>query len=117
MDKVEEALKSCPFCDGGGWIIEDRDGPLLYRPQCKRCGGGLGGFTARNEAVTTWNRRSPPSPDAEALAGRLEERAEESARFAGEHAISLVETGWLEWIEDAYTDLRQAARLIRGSGR
>ena len=41
-------LKPCPFCGCDGWIVEDRGDhscePLLYRPQCKMCGGGLGGF-------------------------------------------------------------------------
>jgi len=48
-------LKPCPFCGCDGWIVEDRGDhgcdPLLYRPQCKMCGGGLGGFQYRDNAI------------------------------------------------------------------
>lgn len=62
---MSDELKRCPFDGGEGWIVEDRDGPLLYRPQCKRCGGGLGGFELRADAVAHWNRRAPEQQPAE----------------------------------------------------
>ena len=55
-------LKPCPFCGCDGWIVEDRGDhscePLLYRPQCKMCGGGLGGFQYRDNAIMVWNTRA-----------------------------------------------------------
>ena len=54
-------MRECPFCGCDAWIIEDRGDngsePLLYRPQCKMCGGGLGGFQFRDNAITAWNTR------------------------------------------------------------
>lgn len=56
-------MKPCPWCASAGWVIEDYgiDGrePLLYRPQCKACGGGHGGFDMRARAIAAWNRRTP----------------------------------------------------------
>lgn len=59
-------LKPCPFCGGDLLVVNDRgDGgcePLLYRPQCQKCGVGLGGFNTRAEAIATWNRRAQTFP-------------------------------------------------------
>lgn len=51
----------CPFCAGDLIVVEDRGDnqcePLLHRPQCCRCGGGLGGFDRRSDAIAAWNHR------------------------------------------------------------
>lgn len=65
-------LKPCPFDGGEAWIIEDRGDrgslPLLYRPQCKKCGADRGGYRTKAEAVEGWNRRAPAP---EAVAWRM----------------------------------------------
>lgn len=73
-------LLPCPFCGGPASTIEDRGDngcePLLHRPQCKVCGGGLGGFNTRPEAIAIWNRR--------ALSPRSLEGMEEIVRVIGD---------------------------------
>ena len=65
------ALRPCPFCGFFAHVILDR-GDLrrrntLWRPQCKQCGGGLGGFDTMNLAIAPWNWRDPAAivPDPE----------------------------------------------------
>ena len=66
-------MRECPFCGCDAWIIEDRGDngsePLLYRPQCKMCGGGLGGFQFRDNAITAWNARPQAYPDCHVCGG------------------------------------------------
>jgi Lar family restriction alleviation protein len=61
-----ETLGTCPFCGGAAHLVDDRGDngceSLLYRPQCKMCGGGLGGFDTKAQAIAAWNRR--PHQDA-----------------------------------------------------
>ena len=68
-------LANCPFCAGDGWLIEDRGDNgcevLLYRPQCRQCGAGLGGFDHPEEAAEAWNTRTRAPSDA-ALVEALE---------------------------------------------
>jgi Lar family restriction alleviation protein len=63
MSRSEEVeLKPCPFCGGEGWIVVDAANtyqPPLWRPQCKACGGGLGGLDSKAEAIAAWNTRAP----------------------------------------------------------
>ena len=60
-----EAMRSCPFCGGDGRVIPDPCNKyrsnVLYRPQCDRCGGGLGGFDTSVFAIAAWNKRDDRS--------------------------------------------------------
>lgn len=64
------ALLPCPFCGGAGHIIPDQGNQyrsnVLYRPQCDRCGGGLGGFDTSVFAIAAWNTRDPSASEADA---------------------------------------------------
>ena len=68
---MTEAMKSCPFCGGEGRVIPDPGNQyrsnVLYRPQCDRCGGGLGGFDTSAFAVAAWNRRAPADVEMEEM--------------------------------------------------
>lgn len=55
-------LLPCPFCGGDGRVIPEVGNHfhprLLYRPQCGKCGGNLGGFESRPQAIAAWNTRA-----------------------------------------------------------
>lgn len=77
-------LKPCPFDGGEAWIIEDRGDrgslPLLYRPQCKKCGADRGGYRTKAEAIEAWNRRVSAAPSEGGERGSS--GAESAARLA-----------------------------------
>jgi Lar family restriction alleviation protein len=57
---MDNELKPCPFCGGEAtlWKIRETDGPY-YRPYhilCG-CGGRVGWFEEKKEAIDAWNRR------------------------------------------------------------
>jgi Lar family restriction alleviation protein len=86
---ITEGLEPCPFCGGEGFVVPEpgtRDLPPLFRPQCKRCGAGHGGFVSRVQAVKAWNRRAD-SLTAEAFTANAKGAALSSVLLAALKAV------------------------------
>lgn len=49
-------LKPCPFCGG-----EAELGSPIYYVECTSCMGGVPSYDSMEEAISAWNRRSPPA--------------------------------------------------------
>ena len=109
-------LSPCPFCGGAGHVVEDYGyegrAPLLYRPQCKVCGGGLGGFSKRPEAIAAWNRRTAPAspPDGWVLVPRepTPEMIDRAVAFMLQVKLG-GDYGWSAYARDVYGRMLSAA--------
>ncbi len=49
-------LRNCPFCGGGATLWKDYTADRPYHILCE-CGGGVGYFLTKEEAIDTWNSR------------------------------------------------------------
>ena len=63
-----DALKPCPFCDGGATVSADMtDFPQIACDACGASGPGTKGEKGIQAATDAWNRRAQPSPREVAL--------------------------------------------------
>jgi hypothetical protein len=63
---AKDELKTCPFCEGDGWVIH-APGAKRFRPQCSKCGAGFGEFDRRADAISAWNSRERDARDVDVI--------------------------------------------------
>lgn len=91
---MTDNLSPCPFCDSAPDLCigpERKTRPRIYYVKCNVCLAETTAFTAREIAVSAWNRR-PAEAQVEALRKALEKiagiKASNGARFVAEAALA-----------------------------
>ena len=57
MKEQTNELKSCPFCGGSDLWIDGGEYLNSFAVICTHCGGRIGYFDTKADAIAAWNRR------------------------------------------------------------
>ena len=55
---MREELKPCPFCRSDNLWIDGGEYLNIFSVNCTRCGGRIGYFNTKAEAIAAWNSRA-----------------------------------------------------------